>query len=352
MSGTSLDGVDLVLCEITSEYCKLISSLEIPFDATIKHDILTMIQGSTSLEKVGEMDHRLGLMFADAVNLLIDTYELDREEINAIGSHGQTMWHAPDGVYPFSMQLGDPNIMTAQTGIKVIADFRRKDIALGAQGAPFAPAFHRVLFQNLNAGAAVVNIGGMANMTLLDDPFLGYDTGPGNVLMDLWTVQHKAKAFDRDGLWAKSGSVSQELLNDLLSDPYFIKAAPKSTGRELFNSSWLSERVKKHPNLKAEDIQATLLELTVKSIVNEIKKYALDLLLICGGGAKNSLLMQRLQAELKIKVATTDEYGVSSDSMEAMAFAWLAYKRVHREHVDLKTVTGATKNAILGGIYE
>ncbi len=353
MSGTSLDGVDVVLCEITSKQCRLVDAMEYPFDAGLKQDIMQMIHSSTSLAKVGEIDHRLGQMFADAVNLLVMTHSLERDKIIAIGSHGQTMWHAPDGDYPFSMQLGDPNIITAKTGIKVIADFRRKDIALGGQGAPFAPAFHRAVFQDIKQRAAVVNIGGMANITLLDEPFLGYDTGPGNVLMDMWIAQHKGLAFDNDGLWAKGGSPDLELLNDFFREPFFMQVPPKSTGRERFNAGWLEEILKRHTHLNIRDIQATLLELTVHSIADDIKKYQLDLLLICGGGARNGFLMERLSEVLPtMEVSSTDAYGVSSDSMEAMAFAWLAYKRVHRETVDLKAVTGAKENAILGGIYE
>ena len=353
MSGTSLDGVDVVLCPVGEDSIELAASLEYPFDEALKTGILGALSGSLSLKEIGEIDHRLGELFADAVLALIEKYELDTKRIEAIGLHGQTMWHQSDGTTPFSMQLGDPNIVATRTGIKTVADFRRKDIALGGQGAPFAPAFHRFLFEEMEQSVCVLNIGGMANITLLGEAFAGYDTVPGNVLMDMWTEKHLGRKFDKDGEWARAGEADAALLDDMLLEPYFSKRAPKSTGRELFNSGWLDAILQRHAGLTPQDIQATLLELTVRSVVDEVEKAAPDLLLVCGGGAKNRFLMQRLEESLEgIGVAATDDYGVSSDYMEAMAFAWLAYKRVHNEKVELKAVTGAYENGILGGIYE
>jgi anhydro-N-acetylmuramic acid kinase len=354
MSGTSLDGVDVVLCPVGENSIELAASLEYPFDKALKAEILSAVSGLVSLKKIGEIDHRLGEFFADAVLALIRKYELDTERIEAIGLHGQTMWHQSDSTCPFSMQLGDPNIVTARTGIKTVADFRRKDIALGGEGAPFAPAFHRFLFKEIKKAVCVLNIGGMANITLLGETFAGYDTGPGNVLMDMWIEENRGLAFDRDGEWAKAGRVDVKLLDNLLSEPYFKKRAPKSTGRERFNSGWLHAALQEYAHLSAQDIQATLLELTVCTITDEVRKSAPDLLLVCGGGVKNRFLMLRLKESLgsSISVAATDDYGVSSDYMEAMAFAWLAYKRVHHEKVELKAVTGAYENGVLGGIYE
>jgi len=373
MSGTSFDGVDVVLCAIDKKQCQLIDSIESSFDNRLKSDIKKMISsGETELSKQGGIDHRLGMLFADAVNALLKKSGKLRGEIVAIGSHGQTVWHQPGGEYPFSMQLGDPNVIVAETGIPVVADFRRMDMALGGQGAPFAPAFHQFLFGDLERKTAVVNIGGMANITVLGKSLIGYDTGPGNVLMDSWIEEIRGEKFDRDGEWAASGRVIPGLLNAMLSDSYFSQKAPKSTGREKFNLEWLKRvrtvwgrdfsrgissaeisfsRLKSRP--RDEDVQRTLLELTAQTIADEVQKYDRELLLLCGGGAKNRFLFERIATLLPdCKVASTDDYGVSGDFMEAMAFAWLAYKRVHREPVELMRVTGARENGILGGFYE
>jgi len=348
MSGTSLDAVDIALCEIDDNSCKLLQSYAYEFNAELKVQILEAINTTTTLYQVGKIDHELGLLFADAVNAFLQSENLERKDIRAIGLHGQTLWHESEH---FSMQLGDANIVAARTGIDVVSDFRRKDMAYGGQGAPFAPAFHKFLFGDFDA-TAVLNIGGIANITLLQEPLLGFDTGTGNVLLDLWVQKHKNLSYDENGSWAKSGRMHQPLLESFLSDPYFKKKAPKSTGRELFNEAWLMAHLRDFSNVPFQDIQATLLEFTVQSIVLELKKYPLQLLLVCGGGSKNSFLMQRLQEELRhLRVTTTDAQGVSSDYLEAMAFAWFAKKRVHKEAVDLKDVTGASQNSVLGAIY-
>lgn len=352
MSGTSLDGVDVALCKIDESVCKLVNTLEYSLPRELKSDILTAIEDQTTLAKVGELDHRLGLLFAEAVNALLEQVHIESADIRAIGSHGQTLWHAPEGSYPFSMQLGDPNILVARTGIPVVADFRRKDMALGGQGAPFAPAFHAFLFGKIAKKTAVVNIGGMANITILDDTLSGYDTGCGNVLLDGWIAKNRGEPYDKEGAWAASGRVDQDLLENMLADPYFLLDAPKSTGRERFGMAWLEEKLQGF-GLPPKDVQATLLELTVQSIANEVKQFDRELLLLCGGGAKNSFLLARIRQLLpQTEVATTDEYGVNGDFMEAMAFAWLAYKRIHKEEVALKAVTGARENTLLGGLYE
>ncbi|MFA6192787.1 MAG: anhydro-N-acetylmuramic acid kinase [Sulfurimonas sp.] len=351
MSGTSLDGIDVVLCEINSKSCRLLFSSEYPFDKKLKEDVLHAINAPITLEFIGHLDTRLGELFANAINSFIEEKNLSPDEVTAIGLHGQTLWHQPGGDFPFSMQLGNPNVLTAKTGISVVCDFRRKDIANGGQGAPFAPAFHKEIFGSLGRKTAVVNIGGMANITFLDGKLRGYDTGVGNVLMDYWMQQCKNLSFDKNGEFAACGSVNEELLNSFLNDEYFQKLPPKSTGREYFNAIWLASHLPIFQTIKEEDIQRTLLELTAKSIVNEFTNTPTDLLIVCGGGAKNSFLMQRLQELCKIEVAKSDDYGVSSDFLEAMAFAWLAYKRVHNEKVELSSVTGASKDSILGGMY-
>jgi len=348
MSGTSLDGVDVVLCEIDANTCTLLSSLEYPMPLELKSDILSMIDGKTTLVQVGQIDHRLGVLFTQAVGALLIRENIDASGIIAIGLHGQTLWHEPSGEYPFSMQLGDANIVTAKTGIPVVADFRRKDVALSGQGAPFAPAFHEFIFSNINASISVVNIGGMANITVLGEKLIGYDTGCGNVLLDMWIAEHQNVAYDKDGAWAQSGEVDYTLLDAMMADDYFLQPYPKSTGREKFNKVWLQHFLQGTTH-NPEDVQRTLLELTALSISNEVLKFNTDVALLCGGGAKNSFLIERIKALMpNVEVAIVQ----NADEIEAMTFAWLAYKRIHKEVVNLKDVTGASDNAVLGAVYE
>ncbi len=351
MSGTSLDGVDVALCQISNDSCHLEASLFIPFDKALKEEILSIINDLTTIKQIGEIDHRLALEFSKAVNLLLKNENLKAEDIVAIGSHGQTLWHESNGTYPFSMQLGNPSLLAVQTGIDVVADFRSKDVAQGGQGAPFAPAFHHFLFSHIKK-CAVVNIGGMSNITILEPELIGYDTGCGNVLMDMWIFEHKNFPYDKDGKWAKSGMVNRELLNNMLNDNYFSLKYPKSTGREYFNKNFLIKYLDSLGKIPHEDIQATLLALTVHSIANEVKKFDIKELLLCGGGASNVFLMSELQKLLPIvKVKITDDYNISADNLEAMIFAWFAFKRLKRESIELKSVTGAKNNTILGGVY-
>jgi len=357
MSGTSLDAVDVVLCEIDAQNCTLIHALEYPMPLELKKDILTMINKDITLEEVGQIDHRLGSLFLQAVRALLLKEKIDTTTIKAIGLHGQTLWHEPNGTYPFSMQLGDANIITSQTNIPVVADFRRKDVALSGQGAPFAPAFHEFIFGNINTSVSVINIGGMANITVLpqgdNDKLIGYDTGCGNVLLDIWVHKHQNVTYDKDGAWAKSGNVDYTLLDAMMADDYFSQPYPKSTGREKFNESWLDEMLTRRGSavcsrVLEEDVQRTLTELTALSISNEVLKFNSDIALLCGGGAKNSFLVERIKALMpNVEVAIAQ----NADSIEAMTFAWLAYKRMHEEEVNLKDVTGASNNAILGCVY-
>jgi anhydro-N-acetylmuramic acid kinase len=352
MSGTSLDGIDLALCEIDENSCTLLASSEYDFPTDLKAEILDVISGKNSLERIGELDTRLGILYANALNRFIEEHHIDKDQIEAIGLHGQTLWHAPNAVFPFSMQLGNPNIVASQTQLKSVADFRRMDIANGGQGAPFAPAFHEFLFSHLEGNIAVLNIGGMANVTLLFDELKGWDTGCGNVLMDLFISQTQQKAYDKDGEFARSGDVNAALLEAMLADKYFAKLPPKSTGREYFNAEWLEKHLKDFSNLNAADIQKTLLELTAKTIADTLNATPTTQAVICGGGAKNTFLMQRLSELCKCKVIASDELGVDGDFLEAMAFAWFAKLRVHKQKAKLSSVTGAKKDSILGAIYE
>jgi len=351
MSGTSLDGVDVALCKIDKNSCSLEASYFLEMPSELKDEILFTINETTTLQKIGEIDHKLATFFAKGVNFLLKEQNLDSSSIEAIGSHGQTVWHEPNGDYPFSMQLGNPSVLAVETNIDVVADFRSKDVAVGGQGAPFAPAFHQFLFSKMKA-CAVLNIGGMANISILGQDLIGYDTGCGNVLMDLWINEHKNRAYDKDGAWAKSGKVHHKLLENMLNDSYFNLKFPKSTGREYFNKNFLINYLEPLGKIPNVDVQATLLALSVKSISNEIRKFDVKTVLVCGGGVKNIFLMSELQKELPLMdVKSTDTYNVNSDDMEAMIFAWFAQKRLAEESIDLKSVTGARDNRILGGIY-
>ena len=351
MSGTSLDGVDAALCAIDAQGCTLLDAITLPMPDRLKERIVKGIHKATTLQEIGALDHRLGLLFAEAVEALLKKAAIDRSDITAIGLHGQTLWHAPESTTPFTMQLGDPNLVAARTGIAAVADFRRKDMAYGGQGAPLAPAFHRFIFKNINTPAAVVNIGGIANITILSEQSIGYDTGPGNLLMDAWIAKHQGVAYDQDGAWAREGKVIVPLLEAMLHDPYFTKAAPKSTGREYFNTDWLDTMLQRVGDglFSDADVQRTLLELSAVSIADEVKRADCRSVRLCGGGAFNRFLVERIVALCE---GISVEVAPHADSLEAMMMAWLAYKRVHREAVALSEVTGATRDTILGGIYE
>ncbi len=357
MSGTSLDGVDAVLVETNGTTINLLGHADYPMDPQLKSDILSFCTGqATNLKIVGEIDHRLGHLFADASLHLLNTLSVAPESITAIGSHGQTVFHSPDTQHPFTMQLGDANIIAAKTNIDTVADFRRKDMALGGQGAPLVPAFHHTLFGKPDSTHIILNIGGISNISILqkDTPVIGYDTGPGNMLMDAWIYKHKQKSYDHNGDWARDGVVIQELLAQLKQHSYFARPYPKSTGRELFNLEWFAQFIENKP-YKPQDIQATLLEFTVVTIVEQIAKFHVGeaaKLLVCGGGAHNQYLMEKLQQNLSNwAVATTNDYNVDSDNMEAMAFAWLAHQRIHNRPNNEPDVTGASRYASLGVVY-
>lgn len=357
MSGTSLDGVDTALVEIEDNQLRLLASHEYPIPEKLKQRILNICIGQqTNLVEVGEIDHQLGKLYAEAINRLLDACGYTASQVTAIGNHGQTVFHQPNSDSPFTMQLGDANIIAALTGIDTVADFRRKDMALGGQGAPLVPAFHQSIFKPSDSSVVVLNIGGIANISVLrpNQPVIGYDTGPGNMLMDAWCYQHTGQSYDKNGQLASQGKVNQALLSDLLAEPYLELAAPKSTGRELFNLDWLESHLERHA-LPVEDVQRTLCELTAVTIADEVRKYLIGdtpELLVCGGGAQNPLLMERLHHHLpKWRVMTTNDKGVDSDNMEAMAFAWLAYRRIHNLPSNLPDVTGASKLTSLGVIY-
>ena len=358
MSGTSADGIDAALVDFSSDYPKLHASYYSPYSRELRERIHGLLSVSgNQIHALGELDIILGKEFAKAANALLASEHLSSKDIQAIGSHGQTIYHYPKPPFPYTLQIGDPNIIAAETGITTIADFRRKDMAYGGQGAPLVPAFHQYILGSEEKNRAVVNIGGIANVTLLandlTEPVIGFDTGPGNVLLDSWINKHQKLAHDEKGKWAAEGKVNGPLLKKLLADPYFILPAPKSTGREYFHLSWLQNNLVDE-KIAAEDVQATLTELTAQSILMVIKNYfSTAEILICGGGVHNTHLMNRLSqlAAPNFPVDSTARYGLAPDWIEAMAFAWLAKQTLNKQHGNLPSVTGAMQKAILGGVY-
>jgi anhydro-N-acetylmuramic acid kinase len=303
------------------------------------------------------MDTQLGYLFAETVNSLLAKANIPSTSVKAIGSHGLTIYHAPDLNLPFSLQIGDPNIISEQTGITTVADFRRRDIAAKGQGAPLVPAFHHAVFQSPNENRCIVNIGGIANITVLSknpsEKVIGFDTGPGNTLMDLWIKLHQNLSYDKNGAWGKTGKINQDLVAFLKQDPYFNSAPPKSTGKEYFSLPWVYQYFDAF-SYKAEDIQASLCFLTAITICDAIKKHApaTERILLCGGGIHNDLLLELIQKNIDCTVESTEQYGAHPDHVEAMAFAWLARQTLKHLPGNLKEVTGAINSAILGGIYQ
>ena len=356
MSGTSLDGVDVVLAAIDENMVAQQASLSWPIPLAIKEAILAICQGqSLTLSQLGQLDTRLGCLFAEAIQALMREQNLRAEEIVAIGCHGQTVWHEPESEAPNTLQIGDNNQIAARTGITVVGDFRRRDMALGGQGAPLVPAFHHALLAHPEERRMILNIGGIANLSLLIPamPVRGYDTGPGNMLMDAWIWRQCKKPYDKDAEWASAGRVILPLLQEMLSDPYFAAPPPKSTGREYFNFAWLQSYLSRYPGLDAKDVQATLAELTAVTIAEQVLlSGGCERLLVCGGGSRNPLLMTRLAGLLAgTEVSTTDAAGVSGDDMEALAFAWLAWRTLAGKPGNLPSVTGASEASVLGAIF-
>jgi len=358
MSGTSLDGIDAALVDFTAEKVQLIEFEYLPFSADIQSTIqrLSKPDALISLKEYGVMDARLGHLFADIVNTLLAKTDIPASSVKAIGSHGLTVYHAPETRFPFSLQIGDPNVIAELSGITTVADFRRRDIAAKGQGAPLVPAFHQAVFQNQDEHRCIVNIGGIANITVLPKhqsaEAIGFDTGPGNTLMDLWIKLQRNQSYDKHGAWAKSGKIAHNLVELLKQDPYFKAPPPKSTGKEYFSLPWVYQYFDAF-SYKAEDIQASLCFLTATTICDAIKEHAPDTerVLICGGGIHNDYLLELIQQQLECPVESTELYGLHPDHVEAMAFAWLAKQTLNNLPGNLKEATGATHSVILGGIY-
>lgn len=359
MSGTSLDGIDVAVVRFAQDAPQILHAQTHPYTEELRDALLALAHGQASdeIEQLGRLDRQLGTLFADAALQALHSLSLSTDAIRAIGSHGQTVRHRPSGALPFTLQIADPNVIAEITGITTVADFRRRDMAAGGQGAPLVPAFHANCFRSPDEDRAVVNIGGMANLTLLpsapDQPVSGFDTGPGNVLLDAWIAKCQGLRYDANGRWASSGRTHAALLRRLLTDGYFASPPPKSTGREHFALSWLESRLG-GLDCAAEDVQATLLELTAQSIATALHQTApaTQRLLVCGGGAHNHALMQALaDRSTGLCVESTARYGLDPDWVEAAAFAWMARETLAGRPSNAPAVTGACGPRILGGIY-
>ncbi len=355
ISGTSLDGVDAAILAIEGDKLTLVASHGESYPTPLRDQLRRLCQpGNDEIEQLGSADREVGRHFAAAAQAVIARAEMTADQITAIGSHGQTIRHRPSGENAFTLQIGDPNTISELTGITTVADFRRRDIAAGGQGAPLAPAFHRAAFATAHDNTVVVNVGGIANVTLFTEngDTLGFDTGPGNTLLDAWIHQHQGRDYDRNGDWARQGSVIDDLLAVFLADPYFSTAAPKSTGPEYFSPHWLEQNLSGFGDLKASDVQRTLLELTAKTIADAVATSPATQLAVCGGGAHNALLMERLTAQLPaIAVTDTGALGIHPDWVEAACFAWLAAETLAGRAGNEPGVTGARNYRVLGAIY-
>ena len=358
MSGTSLDGVDIAIADFSDYPPRLLYSATTAYPAELQARLRELcLAQTTSLDSLYSLDAELGETYAEVVNAALSDAGIERSRICAVGCHGQTIRHSPDSAFPYTTQIGDPNRIAVRTGITTVADFRRKDIALGGQAAPLAPAFHRFLFRSVDEDRVVVNIGGIANITSLPAnetlPILGFDTGPGNTFLDHWNRLHRNTDCDDKGAWARSGKVDEALLQRMIDqEAYFAMDAPKSTGTEYFNPGWLDQFIDAAAD--PVTVQATLVELTATTIARAIRDLPSDVAAchVCGGGAHNDFLLERLAAALPTcRVSTTASLGLDPDFVEACAFAWLARERINLRNGSIPAVTRARRSAILGAVY-
>ncbi len=383
MSGTSLDGVDGVLASFDGTVMQVLASASRPFDAAFRQELLALNSpGPNELHRAALAGNQIALVYASVVADLTAQaagHGVGKDRIRAIGAHGQTVRHQPPApnaspepglstekkphpraanTSAYTLQLINPALLAELTGITVVADFRSRDVAAGGQGAPLVPAFHHFAFGQPNADVAVLNIGGIANLSVLPadpaSPVLGFDCGPGNALMDAWCLQHTGQAFDHAGAWAAQGHCLPDLLQHLLAEPYFSQAPPKSTGRDLFSLDWLAAKLQPYVQANPQDIQNTLTELTASACSACVDSYAKTSksLIVCGGGAFNTHLLQRLQSHLPwLSVRSSDAFGLPPLQVEAAAFAWLARQTMRHQPGNLPAVTGAAGPRILGAIY-
>jgi anhydro-N-acetylmuramic acid kinase len=355
ISGTSADGIDAALVRFAPKL-EVIAARTSAYPDDLRARIVSLARNDAAitLDDLGHLDVEIGVCFADAALALLREANVAPNTITALGSHGQTVCHRPSGPLPFTLQLGDPNVIAERTGIVTVADFRRADVASGGQGAPLLPALHAAVLADPATPRAILNLGGIANLTLLvpGKPVLGFDTGPANCLMDAWSLRVRGTPRDEGGAWARSGRVDAGLLQRLMDDPYFALPPPKSTGREYFNLDWLDAR--RPDNAASEAVQATLLQLSARSIASALRDGAPEIreVYACGGGVHNGALMDALRAALPgVKVDTTAALGLDPDFVEAVGFAWLARARLENVPGNLPSVTGAHGARVLGGIY-
>ncbi len=368
MSGTSLDGVDVALVEFDTQQPQVLRTFFLAYPSGLQSEILALQHPTENeLEATAIISNALAKIYAEAVNQLLFEAQLSPKKIVAIGCHGQTIRHRPgfkDGI-GFTLQIGNAALLSELTGITVVSDFRSRDIAAGGQGAPLVPAFHQAVFADKQINRAIINIGGIANITYLGgtEPndlsqagrVYGFDSGPGNMLIDAWIKHHKNLSYDANGDWASTGQVVASLLSKMLTEPYFSLPPPKSTGRDLFNEAWLQQKVPKDSTFRPQDVAHTLVALTAHSIYNALRQHCspFDEVYVCGGGAHNNLLIQHLQTLLgDTKCDSTERLGIGVDWVEAIAFAWLAKQCILKKTANLAEVTGAEGARILGAIYQ
>ena len=356
ISGTSADGIDAALVRFGAGSTKLVCARTYAYPESLRTRVVALAKSraSVALDDYGRLDVEIGECFAAAAIALLREAGIDPSAVTAIGSHGQTVCHRPNGTFPFTLQIGDPSVIAERTGILTIADFRRADVAAGGQGAPLLPALHAAVMSDPVIPRAILNLGGIANLTMLAPgcDVLGFDTGPANCLLDAWATRHLGLARDEGGAWARSGHIDEDLLKEWLADPYFAAAPPKSTGREVFNLDWLDAHVS--PSIAPADVQATLLALSARSIADALRIHGVGTreVFACGGGVHNAALMNALRAELaEMRVDTTTALGLDPDFVEAAGFAWLARARLAGEPGNLLSVTGAHGPRLLGAIY-
>lgn len=361
ISGTSVDGLDLAILEI-AETLRVTEATTVPLPDALRESLLALGRpGGDDLDVLGETDAALGEFIGRAALAFLTDSGRTPQDITALGSHGQTVRHRPGADHPFTLQLGDPSRIAEITGLTTVADFRRRDMAAGGQGAPLVPPFHDALFRTPGEHRAVLNIGGIGNFTLLPaDPaaaITGFDTGPGNALMDDWIHHSRRESYDAEGAWAASGTVDDALLQRLLADPYLALPPPKSTGREHFNLAWLHDALQSHldtaPAVSDADVQATLCAFTAETVARALSAWGIDTqrVLVCGGGRHNRALIGEIATRLRCPVETTDDHGVNGDSIEAAAFAWLAHQTLNGQPGNAPAVTGARGPRVLGAVY-
>ena len=356
MSGTSADGIDACLASFTEDAASEHAHVHYPFDDALRNEVLAACRGGVTLADAATLDTRLADAAVAATCALLGQADVQPAAVRAVGSHGQTVLHRPAGTAPTSIQLGDPHRIAVKSGIDTVADFRRADIAAGGEGAPLAPAFHARVFPDPAECRGVLNLGGIANATLLRPaaPVIGFDTGPANVLLDAWIEHQQGVRCDTDGAWAAGGRVDEELLERMRADAWFRRPPPKSTGRERFDFAWLQRHLANASAAPApRDVQATLAELTAATVADAIRATAttLDRVLVCGGGARNADLLARLQRRLGgIPVESTAGHGIDPQHVEPMAFAWLAHRRLEDLPGNCPSVTGADRELVLGSL--